>query len=38
MTYNETLDYLYSQMPEYQRVGDKAYKEDWITALRWTRF
>lgn len=26
MTYNETLDYLYHQMPEYQRVGDKAYK------------
>ena len=26
MTYNETLDYLYQQMPEYQRVGDKAYK------------
>src|SRR5690554_2563330 len=26
MTYEETLDYLYKQMPEYQRVGDKAYK------------
>lgn len=26
MTYNETLDYLYQQMPEYQRIGDKAYK------------
>lgn len=26
MTYNETLDYLYHQMPEYQRIGDKAYK------------
>lgn len=26
MTYNETLEYLYNQMPEYQRVGDKAYK------------
>lgn len=27
MTYSETLEYLYNQMPEYQRVGDKAYKE-----------
>ena len=26
VTYNETLDYLYQQMPEYQRIGDKAYK------------
>ncbi len=26
MTYNETLDYLYSQMPEYQRIGSLAYK------------
>jgi dihydrofolate synthase/folylpolyglutamate synthase len=27
MTYPETLEYLYSQMPEYQRIGHKAYKE-----------
>ncbi|MDD4416921.1 MAG: Mur ligase family protein, partial [Proteiniphilum sp.] len=27
MTYEETLNYLYRQMPEYQRIGDKAYKE-----------
>ncbi len=27
MTYPETLEYLYSQLPEYQRIGDKAYKE-----------
>jgi dihydrofolate synthase/folylpolyglutamate synthase len=27
MTYNETLDYLYRQMPEYQRIGHMAYKE-----------
>ncbi|MDD2244680.1 MAG: folylpolyglutamate synthase/dihydrofolate synthase family protein [Dysgonamonadaceae bacterium] len=27
MNYEETLEYLYSQMPEYQRVGHKAYKE-----------
>lgn len=26
MNYEETLDYLYVQMPEYQRVGDMAYK------------
>jgi dihydrofolate synthase/folylpolyglutamate synthase len=26
VTYNEAVDYLYSQLPEYQRVGDKAYK------------
>jgi len=27
MTYDETLDYLYRQMPEYQRIGHLAYKE-----------
>ncbi len=27
MTYEETLNYLYRQMPEYQRIGDRAYKE-----------
>jgi dihydrofolate synthase/folylpolyglutamate synthase len=27
MNYNETLDYLYSQAPEYQRIGHAAYKE-----------
>ncbi len=26
MTYNETLHYLYNQMPEYQRIGSLAYK------------
>ncbi len=26
MNYDETIDYLYRQMPEYQRIGDKAYK------------
>lgn len=26
MNYNETLDYLYSQMPEFQRIGQAAYK------------
>ena len=27
MNYNETLNYLYKQMPEYQRIGHAAYKE-----------
>ncbi len=27
MNYNETLEYLYQQAPEYQRVGHSAYKE-----------
>lgn len=27
MTYNETLDYLFNQLPVYQRVGGSAYKE-----------
>ena len=27
MNYNETLNYLYNQMPEYQRIGHAAYKE-----------
>ena len=27
MNYNETLEYLYKQTPEYQRVGHAAYKE-----------
>lgn len=26
MTYEQTLDYLYNQMPEYQRIGHSAYK------------
>lgn len=28
MTYQETLDYLFSQLPMYQRIGDVAYKVD----------
>jgi len=27
MTYDQTLQYLYHQMPEYQRIGHLAYKE-----------
>lgn len=34
MTYNETLDYLYSQMPEYQRIGHLAYKPGLDNSLR----
>ncbi|MEN6588376.1 MAG: folylpolyglutamate synthase/dihydrofolate synthase family protein [Proteiniphilum sp.] len=26
MTYDQTLGYLYRQMPEYQRIGERAYK------------
>jgi len=28
MTYQETLDYLYSQLPMFTRIGAKAYKKD----------
>ena len=28
MTYPETLDYLYTQLPMYQRIGAAAYKSD----------
>ncbi|MDA7744741.1 bifunctional folylpolyglutamate synthase/dihydrofolate synthase [bacterium] len=28
MTYSETLDYLYQQLPMYQRIGQAAYKAD----------
>lgn len=28
MTYKETLEYLYTQLPMYQREGKKAYKQD----------
>ena len=28
MTYEETLTYLYEQLPMYQRVGQAAYKVD----------
>ncbi len=34
MTYPETLDYLYSQMPEYQRIGHLAYKPGLDNSLR----
>ena len=28
MTYEETIDYMFSQLPMYQRVGKAAYKAD----------
>lgn len=34
MTYPETLEYLYTQMPEYQRVGHLAYKPGLGNSLR----
>ena len=34
MTYEETLDYLYSQMPEYQRIGHLAYKPGLDNSLK----
>ncbi len=34
MTYDETLKYLYSQLPMYQRVGKAAYKADLKTTLQ----
>ena len=34
MTYPETLTYLYSQMPEYQRIGDSAYKPGLENSLK----
>lgn len=34
MTYNQTLEYLYSQMPEYQRIGHLAYKPGLDNSLK----
>ncbi len=28
MTYQQTIDYLYAQLPMYSRIGAAAYKED----------
>ncbi len=33
MTYKETLDYLFSSLPAYQRIGKAAYKADLATTL-----
>jgi len=34
MTYQETLDFLFSQLPMYQRIGKAAYKADLETTLK----
>lgn len=34
MTYEETLDYLFNQLPMYQRIGKAAYKADLTTTLQ----
>jgi dihydrofolate synthase/folylpolyglutamate synthase len=33
MTYKETIDYLYSQLPAYHRIGKAAYKADLSTTI-----
>lgn len=33
MTYSQTLDYLYAQLPMYQRIGAAAYKKDLTNTL-----
>ncbi len=34
MTYEETLEYLYTRLPMYQRVGKSAYKKDLSNTIR----
>lgn len=34
MNYQETLDYLYSQLPMFQRVGSKAFKKDLTNTIQ----
>ncbi len=38
MNYNETLDYLYSRLPMYQRLGSSAYKEGLDNSLALDRY
>ena len=38
MTYRETLEYLYSQLPMYQRIGKAAYKADLATTIALDRY
>ena len=38
MTYWETLEYLYSQLPMYQRIGKAAYKADLATTIALDRY
>ncbi|WP_420319079.1 bifunctional folylpolyglutamate synthase/dihydrofolate synthase [Ekhidna sp.] len=34
MTYEETLEYLYTRLPMYQRIGKKAYKADLTNTIK----
>lgn len=34
MTYEQTLEFLYSKLPMYQRVGKRAYKKDLINTIK----
>jgi dihydrofolate synthase/folylpolyglutamate synthase len=34
MTYNQTLDYLYSKLPMFHRIGAAAYKADLVNTLK----
>lgn len=34
MTYTETLEYLYTRLPMYQRIGKSAYKKDLTNTIR----
>jgi len=36
MTYEETLEYLYDQLPMFSRIGTAAYKKDLINTIRLT--
>ncbi len=36
MTYEETLQYLYDQLPMFSRIGTAAYKKDLINTIRLT--
>ena len=38
MTYGQTLEYLYTQLPMYQRVGKQAYKKDLTNTIRLMEF
>ncbi|MBL4662771.1 MAG: bifunctional folylpolyglutamate synthase/dihydrofolate synthase [Flavobacteriaceae bacterium] len=38
MTYSETLDWLFSQLPMYQRVGKAAYKADLSNTIKLTKY
>ena len=37
MTYQETLDFLFEQLPMYQRIGRKAFKKDLSNTIELSR-